>query len=481
MWQTGNPIVDQLARIREYGLEFTHRRFYSKYKGTVETNYDLQQQGRIKVSVPDLGNLNIPPKLDLTQGEVQIQSVPGRSASQTLDLYAYPSAQFAGDNYGMYFPPETGDPVWVWFEQGDPSQPHYSGSWWTNPGVNKAKTSDTSRIPAEFKNPLSFKPTARGIKTKRGHGLSFEDDADLGFDTGITIWTGESQVPASLEAAPLPAKKRHSITMSDRDEEIHIKTFGHGPTQNGHATIWDDFAASQGIRTTSIYGHTINIDDVTKSITISTKLGHKIILSDITNSITAQTVLGNKLILNDTLKTASLTTPLQQSVTLNDTALSTSVTTPGTVSVTAGAAATVTAGGAATISAAGALALTGTGLTITSAGAGPSVSVASGISTNSFTGLVTENYNGALTQIVVGGWSMNAGIMNLTSVSANILAATLLSLGSLTGTKLYLVTENFIDAFNAHTHPTAALGPPSVPSTIIPKAPPYVTSSVKAD
>lgn len=480
MWQTGNPIIDQLARIREHGLEFTHRRFYSKYKGTVETNTDLQQQGRIKVSVPDLGDLNIPPGTDLSQGEVPIPSVPGRSASQTLDLFAYPSAQFAGDNYGMYFPPEVGDPVWVWFEHGDPSQPHYSGSWWTNPGLNKAKTSDTSRIPAEFKNPLSFKPTTRGIKSKRGHGFMMEDDVDLGFDTGITIWTGEPQ-PSASDAPPLPAKKHHTFIMSDRDQEIHIKTFGPGPVQNGHETVWDDFPASQGIRTTSIYGHTINIDDVAKSITVSTKLGHKIVLSDTLNSITAKTVLGNTLTLNDTLQTASLTTPLQQSVVLNDLLLSTAVTTPGMVTVTAGTSAAITAGGAATVSAAGALALAGTGLTITSAGAGPAVSVASGISTNSFTGLVTENYNGALTQIVVGGWNMTAGIMNLTTVSANILAATLISLGSLTGTKLFLVTENFIDAFNAHTHPTAALGPPSVPSVIIPKLPPYVTSNVKAD
>lgn len=493
MWLSKDITTDIMSKIGLVGLEYTHRRFYSKYKGTVEENLDPQAQGRVQVSVVDTG---------------KVQITGNKITPQTLELFAYPSSPFAGDNYGFYFPPEVGDSVWVWFDMGDPTIPHISGGWWKNMGSSPpqsdsvnitsqtpqgqkstVKPSTTSQIPVEFNSNLNGSIntnkasetsllTSRGIKTRLGHGILFEDDDEYGRDTGVTLWTGsaapEPTSQAGIAPKPQPAIRHHSINLSDRDERITISTFGPGPAQNGHTTIWDDLPATQGIRTTSIYGHTINVDDVAKSITIKTKLGHQIVISDTLNSITAKTVLGNTLLLSDQAQTASITTIGQQSVVLNDTALTTAVTTPGIVSVTAGGAATITAGAAATVTAAGALAITGTGVAITSAGGGPSISFASGVSENTFVGLVNENYLGALEQIVIGAW-------NVTAATATIIS-NLIALGSATGTKFYLVTDAFIDAFNLHTHPIPAPAVSTVtstPSTPLVKSS-FVTHDVQA-
>jgi Type VI secretion system/phage-baseplate injector OB domain len=501
MWITGNLASDMTNDISEYGLESTHRRFYSKYKGDAEQNLDPQQQGRVKVSVPDTGNMQI---------------VGSSVNTQTLELFAYPSSPFAGNNYGFYFPPEMGDQVWVWFDMGDPTQPNISGGWWLNKGSNPpssnsiiitdqntkqqkvtTKAPTYSQIPVEFNTVLNGTLntndvknnsittsilSSRGIKTKLGHGIIFEDDNQFGRDTGVTLWSGASApvppTPAGQPAfQPLPAIRHHSINLSDRDKRITITSFGSGPVQNGHTTIWDDLPATQGIRTTSIYGNFININDVTKSITIATGAkpeGQQIILSDITNSITATTFGGNTLLLNDDLQTVSLTSIEQQSLVMNDAALSTSIFTPGLMSITAGAATTITAGAAATLSAAGAVAITGTGVAITSAGGGPSVTFASGISESTFVGLVNENYLGALEQIIIGAWNVEVGTATIVS--------NLITLGALTNTKFYLVTDAFIDAFNLHTHPIPDPGASAVtstPSTPLVKAT-YVTQNVMA-
>lgn len=456
MWITGNSIVDTLAKIRNFGLEYTHRRFYSKYKGTVELNLDAQQQGRIKISCSDTGKVNIDPTGTIATPE-------------TYELYSYPSSPFAGDNYGFYFPPEVGDRVWVWFDHGDPTQPNYSGGWWLNPGDpsnEAAKTSGTSQLPVEFKHTDGI-PTTRGIKTKRGHGMWFEDDVIKRRDTGIKIWTGEAQTPpAAAPGGPAPpalaAKVRHSFTMSDRDQEVHLITYGPGPKQAGHETVWDDFPDSQGVRTITIYGHTIDMDDVAKSITIKTKLGHQVVLDDTANSITAKTVAGNTAVMSDPLQTISLTTTAQQSVVMNDTALTINITTLGTTNVTAATganvttlgAATVTSGGATTVTAGGIISLIAQGVNITSEGTAPCATVGGGVMSNTFTGLVTntlnggidETVNGPATQTVSGPWTVvsNAAII-----------------GGQATPKFFLVTEEFFTAHNTHTHAmTAGLGPP---------------------
>lgn len=81
------------------------QRFYGKYRGTVLTNIDPMQMGRILVMVPDISN-----------------SIPS--------TWAMPCLPVAGTQMGVYAVPPIGSGVWVEFEQGDPDYPLWVGCWW---------------------------------------------------------------------------------------------------------------------------------------------------------------------------------------------------------------------------------------------------------------------------------------------------------------------------------------------------------------
>ena len=79
--------------------------FFGKYRGTVVSNVDPLQQGRIQVSVPAvLGD--------------------GRQS------WAMPCVPYAGPGVGFFAIPPTGANVWVEFEAGDPDYPIWSGCFW---------------------------------------------------------------------------------------------------------------------------------------------------------------------------------------------------------------------------------------------------------------------------------------------------------------------------------------------------------------
>ena len=79
--------------------------FYGKYRGTVISNIDPMQIGRMMVTVPDVGGL-----------------VPG--------TWAMPCFPFTGKQMGAYMLPQIGSGVWVEFEQGDSDYPIWSGCWY---------------------------------------------------------------------------------------------------------------------------------------------------------------------------------------------------------------------------------------------------------------------------------------------------------------------------------------------------------------
>jgi uncharacterized protein involved in type VI secretion and phage assembly len=79
-------------------------RYYGKYRGTVMSNLDPMQMGRLQVSVPDvvLAPLN----------------------------WAMPCFPVSGMQAGAWMIPGLGAGVWVEFEQGDPDHPIWSGCWY---------------------------------------------------------------------------------------------------------------------------------------------------------------------------------------------------------------------------------------------------------------------------------------------------------------------------------------------------------------
>lgn len=80
-------------------------RYYGKYRGTVVSNIDPEQRGRIQAIVPDVLGL-----------------IPS--------TYALPCVPVAGKGSGAFFVPEIGAGVWIEFEQGDPDYPIWTGGFW---------------------------------------------------------------------------------------------------------------------------------------------------------------------------------------------------------------------------------------------------------------------------------------------------------------------------------------------------------------
>lgn len=80
-------------------------KFYGKYRGTVVTNVDPQQIGRIQAIVPDVSNV-------------------------MLSSWAMPCVPVGGIQTGMFAVPPIGAGVWIEFEQGDPDYPIWTGCFW---------------------------------------------------------------------------------------------------------------------------------------------------------------------------------------------------------------------------------------------------------------------------------------------------------------------------------------------------------------
>lgn len=80
-------------------------KYYGIYRGTVLTNIDPMQMGRITATVPDV-------------------------SSVTPTTWVSPCVPLAGKQMGTYMVPQMGAGVWIQFEAGDPDRPVYTGGWW---------------------------------------------------------------------------------------------------------------------------------------------------------------------------------------------------------------------------------------------------------------------------------------------------------------------------------------------------------------
>jgi type VI secretion system (T6SS) baseplate-like injector VgrG len=80
-------------------------RYWGKYRGTVVTNIDPEQRGRIQVIVPAVTGL-----------------IPS--------TWAMPCVPFAGKASGLFVVPQVGAGVWVEYEDGDPDKPIWVGGFW---------------------------------------------------------------------------------------------------------------------------------------------------------------------------------------------------------------------------------------------------------------------------------------------------------------------------------------------------------------
>ena len=97
------------------GIE-DYRRYYGIYRAIVTDNADPEQRGRVQLSVPVMG------------------------LTKPINIWVDPSFIGAGEQRGMFWPPEIGDPIRTNFERGASGKPVVYFSGWYG----------TSDLPSEF-------------------------------------------------------------------------------------------------------------------------------------------------------------------------------------------------------------------------------------------------------------------------------------------------------------------------------------------
>lgn len=112
---------------------------YGKYRGFVSDNADPEKRARLRLVVP---------------------SVLGAEVT----AWALPCLPFGGlADQGFFAVPEIEAQVWVEFEEGDLSQPIWTGTFWQAAGDPPAEAALSP-------------PTTRLLKTPSGHLLQFDDE-----------------------------------------------------------------------------------------------------------------------------------------------------------------------------------------------------------------------------------------------------------------------------------------------------------------
>lgn len=131
------------------------RRYYGKYRGTVENNVDPMQLGRVQVSVP-------------------------RVLGESTIAWAMPCVPYAGDGVGFFAVPPNGAHVWVEFEAGEIDKAILAGCFWA-----------TGQVPAS--------PAIEQVKIWKTDGISVELDNTPGAGgLSITVGSPAATVPMTI-------------------------------------------------------------------------------------------------------------------------------------------------------------------------------------------------------------------------------------------------------------------------------------------
>jgi len=427
-----DPVETFFRDLEENGLENTFaKRYYAKYEAVVVSNQDPQSQGRIRVRVYALGR------------------------KDHLDLWAYPSAVFAGQDYGMYFPPEIGDMVWIWFDHGNPMHPGASGGWWVCP----KKTSESSYVPHEFKEiDTLISPSKRGIKTKQGHGLLFDDTA---LSPKVELWSGKQSTPGSS------ALKKNLITLSDApgQERLSLETLV------GHALrLIDNPVGTNGVVLETLAGLRLFFDETLQLVRIETPAGREVLIDDLDATLSLSTPTG-LIEIDDASQTMDITSVGQVSVT----GLGVNINSTSGLQKQEGVAG-----------------LEQSFTTKVVKINGPETHDVLGTYQQQITGASTLTFLGGLIMAITGTAIIGGVLSTAASLAVGIAAPAAVTLGSITGVFFRLVTEAFIGQynanvaihnanvaiFNAHAHPFFGnLGAPGVTApTLIPQVPVSVVS-----
>ena len=140
---TMEKLIANLARNVE-------QRFYGKYRGFVKKNEDPEKLGRLLVTVPGV-------------------------LGDEVAVWAFPCVPYGGmPNQGFFFIPDVEAGVWIEFEEGDPEFPIWVGTFWSKP-KGKSEAPKPNAPDGQEQGSAQPPPSAKIIKTKKGHTLQLED------------------------------------------------------------------------------------------------------------------------------------------------------------------------------------------------------------------------------------------------------------------------------------------------------------------
>jgi len=191
------PFDEFLSNLFRHGLEY-FRRYHGPYKCIVETNRDPAGLGRVIVSCP---------RARLPEGN-------GR--------WVFPMMYGAGKECGIFWPPEDGEYVFVFFENGDPTKPlGYMGGWYANDEVHKELTPEADG-----------RPKKRGFRTPGGHLISLQDVSGeekiliRHKDGTIVEWTDDKKVKIGKEGGPFEPMMKGTTVKAYLEGHTHPHSWG---------------------------------------------------------------------------------------------------------------------------------------------------------------------------------------------------------------------------------------------------------------
>jgi hypothetical protein len=146
-------------------------KFYGKYEGTVDQNFDPLGKGRLIVKVPSV----------FRDGKV----------------WAMPCVPYAGPNVGFFVMPPKDAHVWIEFAGGDSNRPVWSGCFW---GEGESA-------------PVSISPLADKKKVLKTENctLTLDDTPGLG---GITIEFGALKIEIKSQGIEITDGQGASIKLT---------------------------------------------------------------------------------------------------------------------------------------------------------------------------------------------------------------------------------------------------------------------------
>lgn len=207
------------------GLEHFSK-YYGHYRAVVTDNLDPEKRGRIRVHCPDVGQFEVKDALDVWV-DPAFDYACGRKKDENGE---------ERPPHGVFWPPEIGDFVRISYSRGDPSLPIvYFGGWYVKDGVPKKLGHDEGGDEKKGTSPIK-----RGMVTKAGHALVFNDKKDeesielswkdssakLTIDkkATVTIETGKSHVIIDKEGKKIEIIDENENTILLDDKGITVTT-----------------------------------------------------------------------------------------------------------------------------------------------------------------------------------------------------------------------------------------------------------------